>query len=144
MEQNKSHNEEDEMMKNLFQSFETEKPSDAFTKNTMSQILHEWSLQPISTTSNISYSKKIIIGMAVACCLLLIYLIDVKDFFSSTPIIQGLKDSLSLNITNSLILPVKSLMIKIPIVVYIISISSAIILFLDKLLRKTSDNFQTK
>ncbi len=144
MEQKKTHTEEDEMMQNLFQSFETEKPSDSFTKNTMSQVLHEWSSQPISTKANISYSNKIIIGITIACCLVLIYLIDVKNVFSSASLIQNLKDSLSLNITDSLIHPVKTLMIKIPTIVYIISFSSAVILCLDKLLRKTSGNLQTK
>ncbi|TLX70662.1 hypothetical protein E9993_21890 [Labilibacter sediminis] len=139
MKDKKQHiDHESEFIKNLFDDFSPSSPSPDFKKITMDKVMHEWSNQPIYTSSKLSTNHKIWLGAAVAFSLLLVYLFDVKDIAGDISITNNIELT---NTQNSFTKSFESLanaFAQVPALVYIVSVGISAIIFLDKMMNKLS------
>ena len=134
--ENKETNKEDKLVKELFDSFSPSVPSDHFTKNTMSQVLHEWSAQPNRIETKLSLKYKLLIGAAAVVTVLLVYFFDIKPAGDQTAMAGSFDLAyISTSFTQSFG-RLFSVFKQVPLVVYLVSVGMAVLLGTDKFVQR--------
>ncbi|WP_075590508.1 hypothetical protein [Labilibacter marinus] len=135
MDDKKNIYEEDEqLVRELFDSFTPSEPSKEFTKNTMNMVLQEWSSHPEGVKTGVSLQYKVLMGVAAALIVFLVYIFDVKQVANSADLASLFNfDSSSI---NQSIGSIAGAFKQIPSLVYIVSFGVGALLFADKLIHR--------
>ncbi|MGQ1784434.1 MULTISPECIES: hypothetical protein [unclassified Saccharicrinis] len=137
MEDKEKYNEEDRLVRELFDSFSPSAPSKGFIKGTMNAVLQEWSSQPIFMNTGMSVKNKIWISISSVLAVVLVYFVDVKQMGGEKSWfgVDAFKESL-IQLMGSSLAAFES----IPTLVYMVAIGLALLLVVDKMINKLVNN----
>ncbi len=137
MKKKYNHIQEDEIKtKELFSFFLPEEPSANFTKNTMNEVLQEWTSKPIILSSRYSLKSKLSIGAGTLIAIALIYLFDIRKTGNASTISKSLSIDSTAEAFSNLGHLFTASFSQIPTLVYIIIIGISVLLLLDKMINK--------
>lgn len=138
---NKEIHTEDKLIKDFFDSYSTAAPSDEFTKHTMNSVLHEWSIQPISTNTKLSIKNRVWIAASMVLAVFLIYYFDIKHANDETSIYAMSNFGVMKESFQQLLGSSYAAFSRVPKLIYIITFGLSTLLLIDKMVqRRVSDS----
>ena len=141
MKQKKHHIEpEDKLLGDFFNDYDLDQPGNNLVKNTMSEVLHEWSQKPLGQTPPVKLSHKIWIALGVVCSLLLVYQIDLKNTSGTRTISETFNLTNNGQVFTQAFDSIFNSFSYVPDLVYMIILGVGLVFLLDKFL---SSHFKT-
>lgn len=127
----------DNFIKDLLRDVELEDTSDQFTNKVMDQVMQDWLAKPIEMKKPISRNQWMWIGALIFLVVLILLGTDVRTLISAAdnPFLNQL-DALFLQPINHILTKVFYSLIKLPVIVYIISVSFGVLAAFDRIINK--------
>lgn len=127
----------DNYLKELFSTYQPENPSDDLKKQTMANVLHEWSLQPDISKDENKYETVIWIVVSVVSLVGLSFLLD--HFYSITP--EWHWDALSIDLSfiskiESTLQAIYQSVAGLPSIYVVTIIGGSIVLTIDQIVKR--------